>query len=172
MEDEIHFLVSCPMYKEIREKLLPTLILQDNVTNDAEKFRQIMSDGDLKTTAKFISQSFDERDIRLDVFSTLNDLVSSTENLLTKNLDSRETQPKLSKKNGVEKAPLEFGSYRIKNFDLDGGKLILSHKENSCKDGNKNKNKNNYLSCKKECNKRYRVTKLSKVGLKMTLTKL
>ena len=68
--------------------------------------------------------------------------------------------------------PLEFGSYRIKNFDLDGGKLILSHKENSCKDGNKNKNKNNYLSCKKECNKRYRVTKLSKVGLKMTLTKL
>ena len=97
---------------------LPPLILQNNVTNDTEKFTEIMTDGDLRATAKFIYQSFDERDIRLDVLSTLNDLVSSTENLLKppKNSDSRETQSKISRKNGVKKAPLKTGSYSIKKF--------------------------------------------------------
>ena len=156
------------MYNDFREKLLPPLILQNNVTNDTEKFTQILTDGEPRATAKFIYQSFDERDLRLDVLSTLNDLVSSTENLLkiTKKSDSRETLPKIGRKNGVKKAPLKTGSYSIKN--ISGTKLILSYDKN-LKDGT-NHPKND-LSCRKNSKKRYRISALSQEGLKMTLTK-
>ena len=168
MEDEAHFLVRCPMYNELREKLLPPLILQNDVTNDTEKFTQIMTEGEPRATAKFVYESFDERDLTLDVLGTLNDLVSSTETLLkkTKNPDSRETLPKIGRKKGVKTAPLKTGSFSVKN--ISGTKLILSYDKN-LKDGNKHPK--NDLSCRKNSKKRYRISALSQEGLKMTLTK-
>ena len=62
MEDEAHILVRCPVYNKLQEKLLPPLILQNNVTNDTTNFTQIMIDGEPRAIAKFIFQSFDEMD--------------------------------------------------------------------------------------------------------------
>ena len=87
VEDEMHFLLRCPMVSEIREKFLPPQILHDTQISDEEKFSFLMSDNeanDLRQTAKLIYQAFQEREIKLDVLHTLSELVSSTENVLKK----------------------------------------------------------------------------------------
>ena len=110
VEDEIHFLVRCPMYEEIRENLLPRQILQNN-SNDEQKFVDIMIDGEIKSTAKFIFQAFSEREIRLDVLSTLEEVVSSAEKFLL----SEKNKPNPGKQ-----------IYQVKNLTSDGMKLTLS----------------------------------------------
>ena len=83
VEDEIHFLLACPMYDKIRENLLPSQKLNNHVWATEEKFVQIMSDFDnIKATAKYIYLAFAERQITLDVLNTLQDLVSSAESML------------------------------------------------------------------------------------------
>ena len=79
VEDETHFLVICPMYKEIRRNLLCPQILQNDTLSNELKFVEIMTKFDVKSVAKFTYQAFNEREIKLDVLSTLKEVVSSTE---------------------------------------------------------------------------------------------
>ena len=109
VEDEIHFLLACPMYDEIRENLLPSQKLNNHVWATEEKFVQIMSDFDnIKATAKYIYLAFAERQIKLDVLNTLQDLVSSAESLL--------------KNPNPDPGPI----FKITNISQDGMKLTLS----------------------------------------------
>ena len=92
VENETHFLISCPMYKELRENLLPPQILHSKQISDQQKFVEIMTNYDKRATAKFVYQAFNEREIRLDVLNTLNEIVSSTETLL-KNENKNASHP-------------------------------------------------------------------------------
>ena len=122
VEDEVHFLIKCPMLKEIREKSLSPLILQDTQSTDEEKFVLLMSsseENDLRKTAKFIHQAFEEREIKLDVMNTLIELVSSTEKLLNKpdpGEDTKTKHPKMKKKSPT---------YEVKNISQNGLKITL-----------------------------------------------
>ena len=112
VEDEIHFLTTCPTYDEIRENLLSSQILNNNDWTTEEKFVQIMSDFDnIKTTAKFVYLAFEERQIKLDVLNTLQDLVSSTESRIKKNPNP-------------DPGPLPI--FKITNISQDGMKFTLS----------------------------------------------
>ena len=138
VEDEIHFLITCPMYDEIRESLLPSDILDNNTWTTAEKFTQIMLNKEkLKTTAKFVYQAFAERQIKIDVLSTLRDLVSSTESILRNPSENPGNNLTYAVKN-VSKDGLKMTltnssmdlenkqSYTVKNVSDDGMKLTLS----------------------------------------------
>ena len=99
------------MYDEIRENLLSSQILNNNVWTTEEKFLQIMSDSDnIKTTAKYIYLAFAERQMKLDVLNTLQDLVSSVE-----------SQEKKSNPD-----PGSFPLFKITNTSQDGMKLTLT----------------------------------------------
>ena len=113
VEDETHFMVSCPMYKDLRENLLPPQILRDKHISDEQKFVEIMTNYDMKATAKFVYQAFNEREIRLDVLSTLNEIVSSTE-ILLKNVNQNTSHPGTT------------DIYQVKWCSNDGLKLRLS----------------------------------------------
>ena len=131
VEDETHFLITCPMYDEIRESLLPSNFLQNDTWTTTEKFTQIMTNREnIKATAKFIYKAFAERQIRLDVLSTLEDLVSSTESIL-KNPPKQIYTIKNVSQNGMkltlssqESGPKQ--NYTVKNISQDRMKLTLS----------------------------------------------
>ena len=106
-------MVSCPMYKDLRENLLPPQILRDKHISDEQKFVEIMTNYDMKATAKFVYQAFNEREIRLDVLSTLNEIVSSTE-ILLKNVNQNTSHPGTT------------DIYQVKWCSNDGLKLRLS----------------------------------------------
>ena len=108
VEDEKHFLLSCPMYKELREEFLPNTILNNNLLTEDDKFIRIMSDTDLKKTAKFIFLSFEHRDITLDVMNTLDEMVGNVESSLT-----------------CQNVGGTLSSYTIKNVSSDGMKITL-----------------------------------------------
>ena len=111
VEDEKHFLLVCPMSKELRDNFLPSEILNNHHLNDDEKFTQIMTTSDLKNTAKFIFLSFEHRDVTLDVLNTLQEMVGNVENLLAANSENRESLLSL---------------YKIKHVSNDGLKITLS----------------------------------------------
>ena len=91
----------------------------------------------LKTTAKFVYQAFAERQIRIDVLSTLRDLVSSTESILRNPSENPGNNLTYAVKN-VSKDGLKMTltnssmdlenkqSYTVKNVSDDGMKLTLS----------------------------------------------
>ena len=112
VEDEIHFLIKCPMLNKLREELLPPQILKDENMTDKRKFVEIMTNYDVKMTAKFVFLAFNEREIRLDVLSTVKQLVSSTENILKKEKNTPD--------------PGNPGTYEVKWCSSDGLKLTLS----------------------------------------------
>ena len=113
VEDEAHFLISCPQYKELREKLLPSRILKNPGLNSEEKLIKILSDKDsLKSTAKFICQAFEDRKTGLDVLTTIEDLVQCTEKIHTANSSSSSVN--------------KHDSYMIKSSSEDGMKITLA----------------------------------------------
>ena len=73
-----------------------------------------MTNYDAKNTAKFVYQAFNERDIQLDVLSTLKELVSSIETSL-KNEKTVQSQ-----------GPGEPDEYQVKWLSDDGLKIVLS----------------------------------------------
>ena len=127
VEDEIHFLVRCPMYADIREELLTSAIIKDNTMSDKDKFIQLMTVGDLKDTAKFIHNASKERDLQLEVISTMNDLISSTENLLKKYPTPDLREPLCTKTSNSIDVRNTSNSvvYRVKNLSQDGIKMTL-----------------------------------------------
>ena len=76
IEDEIHFLIHCPTYKEIRDSLLPKSILNNIQISDNEKFNSILSGKEYNTTAKFIFEAFEARKIALDVRDVMKSMLS------------------------------------------------------------------------------------------------
>ena len=83
VEDEMHFLLHCPMFKELREKLLPLATLNDHSQSDSEKFVNIMT-FDPQVTAKYIHRAFEIRDLCLDVMNTLKDITDYVEDICIK----------------------------------------------------------------------------------------
>ena len=84
VEDEIHFLLHCPMSTELRENLLPRETLNDIALSDSEKFVNIMTCSDLQSTAKFIHLAFENRDLCLDVLNTVKDITDYVEDICLK----------------------------------------------------------------------------------------
>ena len=73
---------------------------------------KILSDKDsLKSTAEFIYQAFEDRNIGLDVLKTIEDLVQCTEKIDTANSLSSSTK---------------HGSYIVKSSSEDGMKITLA----------------------------------------------
>ena len=139
VEDEIHFFINCHMLKELRESSLPSEILRNKDLSAEQKFVELMSNSDVKTVSKFVYQAFNDREIKLDVLSTLKDLVSSTELMLKQGenapnhtkLDYEVTwlsddgmKLKLSEKIGPD--PVKSDKYKVKWLSNDGLKLKLS----------------------------------------------
>ena len=114
VEDEVHFLIICPMHKNLRENMLPSHILQNKNMTDLQKFVEIMTNHDTKKVGKFVYQAFNERNIKLDVLSTLKELVSSIDNSL-KNEKTVKVQ-----------GPEQPDKYQIKWLSGDGLKIVLS----------------------------------------------
>ena len=110
VEDEIHFLLHCPMSKELRENLLPMETLNDIALSDSEKFVNIMTGSDLQSTAKFIHLAFENRDLCLDVLSTMKDITNFVEDICQKTQHENEV----------------IMPYKVQTVDKGGLKLVLS----------------------------------------------
>ena len=84
IEDEVHFLVNCNFYEEIRKPLLDMCVeLKPNFDfySDEEKFVFIMTTPHLMgSVSKFIYSAFNERDVHLDVITTLNGILEKVSN--------------------------------------------------------------------------------------------
>ena len=129
VEDEKHFLLSCPMSKELREKFLPKHILNNSRLNDDEKFTKIIL-SDPKNTAKFTFLAFEHRDITLDVLNTLQDMMGNVETLLREQNFNKEDNIEYVVKdvsNNGMKLTLSnaFSAYSVKNTSKNGMKLTL-----------------------------------------------
>ena len=125
--DEIHFLLNCPMLENIRLKHLPQN-LHNNPSDDTEKFKSRMShneNNDLKQTAKFIHEAFKERDVQLDVLNTIHDLITSTENILSKNVPDPGDKIPVCGKNTKKNSNKNREVYEIKNISQNGLKITL-----------------------------------------------
>ena len=109
VEDERHFLLHCPMSKELREKCLPMEV--DNVMSDDEKFINIMTNPSLfQSTAKFVYTAFKNRDLNLEVLSTINDVVEYVEDICLK----------------TQHEDCVIMPYKIRSINQGGLKLTLS----------------------------------------------
>ena len=72
------------MSKELREKFLPLTVVNNSNLNDDEKIVDILTNSDLQKTAKFIYMAFENRDLCLDVPSTVNDIIDYVEDICLK----------------------------------------------------------------------------------------
>ena len=79
VEDEIHFLIECPIYDSLRDELLSQKILNNHLTTDLFKFQKIMTQEELKSTAKFIFEAFKIRNIRLNAIKVVEDMITTLE---------------------------------------------------------------------------------------------
>ena len=78
IEDETHFLITCPCYKEIRAKF-PDLFSSICPEDDLSKALLLLKKENLNITAKFIHEALNHRDIMLDTQSTLSNIISKIE---------------------------------------------------------------------------------------------
>ena len=92
IEDEIHFLIQCPIYKELRDKHLPITVLDNIEISDKEKFHYILKQ-DLFMTAKFIFDAFEHRKVTLEVTDIIQSMISKVEGIET----PPENKPKTNK---------------------------------------------------------------------------
>ena len=127
VEDEHHFLLVCPMSKELRERFLPLEILNNCHLTDDEKFTQAFL-YDMKKTAKFIFLAFENRDITLDVLNTLHEMMANVDSLLRKESIISDTYVVKSVRNGGMKMTLSstLPTYAVTNISPNGMKLTLS----------------------------------------------
>ena len=81
IEDEIHFLVQCPTYNEMRDKLLTKHILANVKITDNHKFHDILRQKELNMTAKFIFDAFEARRVSLEVADSIESMISKVDGL-------------------------------------------------------------------------------------------
>ena len=80
LEDEAHFLVSCPQHNELRKSLLPQNILHNNSLSTEDKLAQILSESEhIKSVAKFIYLAFEDRKLSLEVLGSIDALIDSVD---------------------------------------------------------------------------------------------
>ena len=76
VEDEAHFLVSCPQHNELRKTFLPQITLLNSSLSDENKLTQILADSkNIKSVAKFIYLAFEDRKISLEVLGSIDALI-------------------------------------------------------------------------------------------------
>ena len=81
IEDEIHFLVQCPTYKELRDKLLTNTSHSNKNFSNRDKFLAILKQDKLNTTAKFIFEAFELRKTTMDVNNVMEYMLSKVESI-------------------------------------------------------------------------------------------
>ena len=89
IEDEIHFLVQCTTYKEMRDKLLTKHILANVEITDNHKFHDILRQKELNMTAKFIFDAFEARRVSLEVADIIESMISKVVGLKTQNITGK-----------------------------------------------------------------------------------
>lgn len=73
-EDEVHFLVRCPMYNDIRTEYLPQTLLTESIP-DSEKAIKILKTLDINSVSKFVHELFKHRGIMSDSLATLDNML-------------------------------------------------------------------------------------------------
>ena len=128
VENEDHFLVSCPLYNELREKLLPRNIFHTYLCEE-DKATQILSDPKhIKHVAKFIYLAFEEREINLEALSSINDMIDCIEKHIASASDPHKNQyaVKNSCEDGLKLTLVRISSQKIISSSENGLKITLS----------------------------------------------
>ena len=128
MENEAHFLVSCPLYNELREKLLPHRFFH-NYLYEEDKATQILSDSEqIRNVAKFIYLAFEEREINLEVLSFINDMIDCVEKHIANTSDPHKNQyaVKNLSEDGLKLTLLRTSSHKITSSSKNGLRITLS----------------------------------------------
>ena len=136
VEDESHFLITCPMYKDLRSKYLADFCgTLTSSLSDHEKALALLMSENLKPLAKFIFEASEMRKILIDSQLTLDsmlDKIEHEENTSAKiEVDVQNTLLKiLSKIDSIEKADAKVkkgakDKYTVKDVCNNGLKLIL-----------------------------------------------
>jgi hypothetical protein len=128
VENEAHFLVSCPLYNELREKLLSHSILHTYLS-EVDKATHILSDTkQIKCVAKFIYLAFEEREIHLDALSSINDMIDCVEKHIASASDPQKNQYaiKNSYEDGLKLTLVRIPSHKIISTSENGLRIILS----------------------------------------------
>ena len=129
VEDEGHFLISCPLYNELRERFLPQNIVNHNILSREDKITQILSDElNIKSVAKFIHQAFEIREISLDALSSIKCMVDQVEKYIADASDPLKHSFTInhSSEDGLKIILFRNGSFRAKSSNEAGLKITLS----------------------------------------------
>ena len=130
VEDEGHFLVVCPQYRELRETLLPQNTLNNISLCTDDKVTQILSDiENVKSVAKFIYLAFEDRKISLEALSSIDSMIDSVEKYIADASNPLKNSYTLesSREHGLKFIfSRKKRSYVIKNTSEDGLKFVLS----------------------------------------------
>ena len=76
VEDELHFIVQCTEYDELRDELLPKNILSNQNISDRERFIKLMCDNEIKQIGKYIFKSFELRQLSVVVINVIESAVT------------------------------------------------------------------------------------------------
>ena len=129
VEDEAHFLVSCPQHNELRKSLLPQNILHNNSLSNKDKLAQILSESEhIKSVAKFIYLAFEDRKLSLEVLGSIDALIDSVDKYITHASDPQKNQYGIisSREDGMKITLLRISSSLIKNSSEDSMKFTLA----------------------------------------------
>ena len=139
IEDETHFLITCPMYEDLRLTHLSDFshILTDNTKSDHEKATMLLKNENIKPIAKFVYNAFETRGILLDSLLALDNIVEAIakqEEISTKIVsDVSNTLEDIVRK--VEKTELNKSKeqsvnmttdcFIVKSVSVDGLKIVF-----------------------------------------------
>ena len=129
VEDEAHFLVSCPQHNELRKSLLPQNILHNNSLSKEDKLAQILSESEhIKSVAEFIYLAFEDRKLSLEVLGSIDALIDSVDKYITHASDPQKNRYGIlnSREDGMKITLLRISSCVIKNSSEDCMKFTLS----------------------------------------------
>ena len=157
IEDEVHTLIQCNMYDDIRSEHLEReqrAILTDHRLTDHEKAVKLLTTDNLNPIAKCIHEIFEKRKVLLESLNTLNVIIDK---VCTDEAHSEKIEKEaritlehiIEKVEKIEKNNQQiFRTYEVSNIDENGLKILLKV-QNS-----------------------YRISNTSDSGLKMVLTKV
>ncbi len=78
VEDETHFLITCPFYKDVRNKFSELFCFSCHLDSPS-KVLDLLKRDNMNSVAKYIHEALDLREIMLDSQSTLSDIISKIE---------------------------------------------------------------------------------------------